>query len=180
MIKLIVIANPNPESFSFKILELLESSLREAKKQYDVLDLYRLKPQQKFYTHRENKSIDIIQNKITKAHEIIFIHPIYWCGPPAILKNFLDVNFRKGFAYRYKDDVYEPLLTNKSMRLIVTSNESEEIYKEIGNPFLVAWKEFALGTGIELKGMIHIGNMRNNKGNRREILNKLKSKFESF
>ena len=177
--RLIIIANPDLKSFSFKILDVLENTLRNDKVKYDVLDLYRNKHQQEFYTHKKNKSIKYFQELITNSDELIFIHPTYWCGAPAILKNFLDINFNEGFAYRYVDDIYEPLLNNKSMRLIVTSNESEEVYNELGNPFLVAWKEFALGTGMEFEGVTHIGDMRNNKGNREEILDKLKKKFES-
>ncbi len=174
MRNLIIIANPSLNSFSFKILQLLEKELNSLGERFEILDLYRCKPKQEFYTHNEDDSIKYFQNKIAKAKNLIFLHPLYWCSVPAILKNFLEQNFREGFAYKYeKEDNYIPLLKEKSMIIIITSNESTKGYEEVGNPYKTFWNEFSLGTGINIKKFIHIGNMRGNRDERDSILKDL-------
>jgi NAD(P)H dehydrogenase (quinone) len=178
MKNLIIIANPNLNSFSFKIFNQLKKVLTSLGQEYEILDLYRCKPQQEFYTHQEDDSVKYFQSKISEANNLIFIHPLYWCSVPAILKNFLDQNFREGFAYKYeKEDKYIPLLKEKSMMIIVTSNESTEGYEEVGNPYKIFWDEFSYGTGIKLERLIHIGNMRGNIKERDDILEDLEQKL---
>jgi putative NADPH-quinone reductase len=181
MKKLIVIANPVLDSFSFKILNQLEKVLTSLDQEYEILDLYRCKPQQEFYTHQEDDSIKYFQSKISEANNLIFVHPLYWCSVPAILKNFLDQNFREGFAYKYgKEEKYIPLLKEKSMIIIITSNESTEGYKEVGNPYKIFWDEFSFGTGIKLEKLIHIGNMRGNSEERDDILKDLGEELKTL
>lgn len=64
----------------------------------------------------------IIQDKISRADEIVFIFPTWWVNVPAILKNFFDNIFTSGFAYRYnKGSMFpEKLLTGKTVRVFTT------------------------------------------------------------
>ncbi len=178
---LIVIANPSLKSFSFEILQTVKIYLENLNHNVTVLDLYREKPQQQFYTHDNLDLVTYYQNLIYKADELIFIHPIYWCAPPAILKNFLEQNFREGFAYKYdSDNSYKPLLLGKNIRLIITSNESEKVYEGIGLPFKVVWDEFSIGTGMEIKDLIHIGDMKTNHNKRNKILKDITKRLEKW
>jgi NAD(P)H dehydrogenase (quinone) len=43
----------------------------------------------------------LMQQKITWADELIFVFPIWWGSMPAVMKNWIDVNFLGGFAFRY-------------------------------------------------------------------------------
>lgn len=43
------------------------------------------------------------QQFIKDADRVVFIHPDWWGGPPAILKGFLDRVFRPGVAYGFRE-----------------------------------------------------------------------------
>lgn len=56
------------------------------------------------------------------ADELVFVHPTWWGGPPALLKGFIDRVFLPGHAFRYREGSPFPdqLLRGKSARLLVT------------------------------------------------------------
>lgn len=51
-----------------------------------------------------------MQEKILWADEIVFVFPIWWGNMPAVLKNFFDVNFSSGFAFKYEKKLPKGLL----------------------------------------------------------------------
>jgi NAD(P)H dehydrogenase (quinone) len=72
------------------------------------------------------------QSKIEWANEIVFIFPYWWGGMPSILKNFIEWNFSKGFAFKYVNSTPKGLLTNKSVRIYTTTGAPTFIYKITG------------------------------------------------
>jgi len=62
------------------------------------------------------------QCAIAAADELVFVHPTWWGGAPALLKGFVDRVFLPGFAFRYRADSPFPerLLKGKRARLLVT------------------------------------------------------------
>ena len=56
------------------------------------------------------------------ADELVFVHPTWWGGPPALLKGFIDRVFLPGHAFRYREGSPFPdqLLRGKTARLLVT------------------------------------------------------------
>lgn len=42
------------------------------------------------------------QDAVKEADRLVFVHPDWWGGPPAILKGFLDRVFRPGVAYAFR------------------------------------------------------------------------------
>lgn len=64
------------------------------------------------------------QECLAAANHIIIITPIWWAGPPALLKGFFDRVMLPGFAFKYRSNsnLWEKLLHGKSGHLIVTSD----------------------------------------------------------
>lgn len=57
------------------------------------------------------------------AQHVVWVHPNWWGGPPALLKGFIDRVFLPGVAFRYRRDgssAWDRLLAGRSSRLIVT------------------------------------------------------------
>ena len=124
---LIVLAHPKSDSFC---AALADTYKKEASKyaSVELLDLYRDETQQGFFTYEDannfspTKEMLYFQEKITKADEIIIVHPNWWGGFPAILQNWIDWNFSKGFAFNYGDNGRpNGLLEDKKVKIFVTS-----------------------------------------------------------
>jgi putative NADPH-quinone reductase len=64
-----------------------------------------------------------MQELITWADELVFVYPVWWYDAPAIVKNWFDLNFAAGFAYKYKKESLLPhqFLRGKSARFFVTT-----------------------------------------------------------
>ena len=71
------------------------------------------------------------QNDITWAEHLVFFHPVWWGGMPALLKCFIDMVFASGFAFRYKANspMPEKLLKGKTGRIITTMDTPTFVYK---------------------------------------------------
>ena len=55
------------------------------------------------------------------AEGLIFTHPTWWSGPPAILKGWLDRTFRPGIAFHIHGKTLKPGLPNIRLLAVLTS-----------------------------------------------------------
>jgi putative NADPH-quinone reductase len=134
---LIVLAHPHPKSFTAKIAKTYKEGAESAGHKIELLDLYKTKLQLGFLKPETKKEYETsqpvrqkLQEKLAWADEIVFIHPLWWGGPPAILKNFLDQTLTPGFAYRHAKEkkflskrlniMPERLLKGRRARLLIT------------------------------------------------------------
>ncbi|WP_304224347.1 NAD(P)H-dependent oxidoreductase [Gracilinema caldarium] len=67
------------------------------------------------------------QQYIKDADRVVFIHPDWWGGPPAILKGFLDRVFRPGVAYGFREADFRNadtpgLFTDKRFDVFITTD----------------------------------------------------------
>lgn len=64
------------------------------------------------------------QQDLKWADHIVMITPIWWGGPTALLKGFLDRTFLPGFAFKYRPDSvwWDKFMVGKSGHVIVTSD----------------------------------------------------------
>ncbi|WP_028239061.1 NAD(P)H-dependent oxidoreductase [Stutzerimonas azotifigens] len=61
------------------------------------------------------------QRQIHWAEHLALVYPVWWGGPPALLKGFLDRVLLPGFAFRYRDSLrWDKLLGGRSADLLVT------------------------------------------------------------
>ena len=113
---------------------------------------------------------------ISRADELVFVHPVWWGAPPAILKNWIDHIFEAGFAFRYSQGgKVEKLLTEKTAKVFTTCGAPGFIYHLIFFPLKTFWKTALLGfCGIKLTDFVVLGNM--DKGTSKEK----RVRFEGF
>ncbi len=141
---LIIFAHPWEGSFNNAILEHIETRLKEQEKSYQVIDLYKdgFNPsleEKDLSTFAEGIYQDPLAEKYSKAllsaEEVIFIYPIWWYGPPAILKGFFDKVFLKNHLYRQENKgPMEGLLETKRTIMITTANMGRDNLEAMGDP----------------------------------------------
>ena len=139
---LIVYAHPNPQSFNHAILESFTKGLAEAGHTYEVVDLYAIKfnpclSGEDFVKLMQGKVSDDVraqQEKVSQANGLVFIHPVWWTGQPAILKGWIDRVFSMGFAYMLDEKTghLQGLLKNQKALIINTAGAKEEEAKTMG------------------------------------------------
>jgi putative NADPH-quinone reductase len=62
---------------------------------------------------------------------LVWIHPVWWGGLPAITKGFIDRLFLPGMAYKYRDNsiLWDKLLKGKTARIITTLDQPGWYYR---------------------------------------------------
>jgi NAD(P)H dehydrogenase (quinone) len=142
---LIITAHPSSKGFTHAIAEVIKEQREKIGNEVEILDLYKTNLKQDFLNFENVREIPTdpvqtdIQNKITNASELVFIHPLWWVAPPAILKNFLDQNLTSRFAYRYIDGKRVGLLKGKTASVYITCDGPLLIYMLLGFPFATIW-----------------------------------------
>ncbi|HAS45228.1 MAG TPA: NAD(P)H dehydrogenase [Microscillaceae bacterium] len=137
---LIIYAHPNPQSLNGQLKQALEQHLFDTGHEVVVRDLYQLgfdpvlslsdvQGQLKGQVADEVKQE---QEYITWADCLVFIHPIWWTGLPAILKGYIERVFSYGFAYRYDQGLQQGLLVGKQAVIFNTQGKSQAEYEAMG------------------------------------------------
>lgn len=137
---LIIIAHPNPKSFNNAIKEEVTKYLDAQKHEYVIRDLYELQFDpvlkasdfEKMQSGNTPNDIKKEQDYILWADSLIFIHPIWWQGTPAILKGYIDRVLSYGFAYKYGPNGPEGLLSNKKAYVISTAGNPDNVMEQLG------------------------------------------------
>ncbi len=175
---LIIVANPREKSFSHQLAEAYLDGATEAGKSVTTLDLYTsdlqldfLRPETVVEYAEQQAVRGELQRMMYDAQEIVIIHPLWWGGPPAILKNFIDQVLTPGFAYRYKrrtgiprrfDIIPERLLKGRTVRLFVTADGQRWTNAVRLMPWLMTWNMYIFRfTGLKLKSVRLYDFMRN-------------------
>lgn len=134
---LIIYSHPNPKSFNHAIKETYAQALQEAGHEVRVRDLYSqnfdpvLKGPELAGFKKGNVPADVAaeQDHIRWAQCLTFICPIWWGGPTANLRGYLDRVFSLGFAY---DESSKGLLGDKKVITIHTLAAPLKVYEEGG------------------------------------------------
>ena len=137
---LIIYAHPSSKSKNARLKDFVEQHLKSEGHQVITRDLYELGFQpvlslediQGQMSGAPDSDVSEEQNYIAAADCLIFIHPIWWTGLPAILKGYIERVFSYGFAYRYDKGVQKGLLKGKSCVIINTQGKSSAEYQAIG------------------------------------------------
>lgn len=179
---LIIVANPKEDSFSFAIANKYKELTLKQNREVDVIDLYRDKNQQVFFTFENANTLKItsemeyFQNKISEADELVFVFPYWWGSMPAILKNFIDWNFSRGFAFEYVNSRPKGLLTNKKVKIFTTTGAPHFIYKITGAHSRLKKmlkKQIVEFCGMKLDAFNIYGGVGRSKDNTEDILKKI-------
>ncbi|MNB70619.1 hypothetical protein D3C81_270000 [compost metagenome] len=129
---LIVYAHPSRESLNGAFLEAVLQGIRQSggNGETEVLDLYaeEFNPVLVYGKERRRRDMHLDpeleknREQITRADRIVFIYPIFWGRPPAMLLGYIDRMFASNFAFRNRPNRAYPegLLKGKSAICIST------------------------------------------------------------
>lgn len=188
MNKKIVIINghPNKESFNFGLVEAYKKGAETTGAEIKEIVIAELNfsPNLQFgYQKRTELEPDLLESweKIIWADHLVWIHPVWWGGLPAITKGFIDRLFLPGFAFRYRENssLWDKLLKGKTAHIITTLDQPGWFYRfYFGRPSVNQLKRSVLKfCGIGPVRVSYIGII---KGSKPEMREKWLSKVESW
>ncbi|KAB2929914.1 MAG: NAD(P)H-dependent oxidoreductase [Candidatus Contendobacter sp.] len=159
---LLVYAHPNPRSFNRAILEAADATLRERGHATRIHDLYQmhfraaLDGEDLLRNWRGDLPVDTRreQDAIRWARGLVFVYPIWWFGPPAILKGWIDRVFTRKFAFDFGPEGMRGLLTHERALIVNTLGGDEATYQR------ERWRELLARPIVEgVLGACGIGNV---------------------
>lgn len=163
---LIINGHPNNDSLNFALAEAYKNGAIKRGcelKEIVIADL-KFNPNLQFgYQKRSELEADLIDawDKIKWADHLVWIHPVWWGGLPAITKGFIDRVFLPGFAFQYRENTvwWDKLLTGKTAHIITTLGQPSWYYKlAFGNPSVNQLKKCTLEfCGIKPVKVTYIG-----------------------
>jgi putative NADPH-quinone reductase len=101
------------------------------------------------YSRRTELEPDLLLawQDILWADHLVWVHPVWWGGMPAIMKGFIDRLFLPGMAFQYKPDSvwWDKLLTGRSAHIITTMDQPGWYYHLMyGRPSINALRKSIL------------------------------------
>ena len=188
---LIIYTYPNHKSLNYAFLQkvIKGSSENTNIKNLKVLDLYEenFNPLLVFNEEKRRRdmhtdsSMERYRNQITWADKIVFIYPIWWGRPPAMLMGYIDQVFASNFAYKDKKGLFpEGLLKGKSVVCVSTMKGPPHyplLWLNNANKILMKRALFNF-VGIKKVKFFEFGNMESQKGNQVKKLGKVYNYFK--
>ncbi|WP_394775157.1 NAD(P)H-dependent oxidoreductase [Flavobacterium sp.] len=163
---LIINGHPNASSFNFAIAESYLKGAIASEAEVETITIATLKfnPNLQFgYQKRTELEPDLLESweKIKKADHLVWIHPVWWGGLPAITKGFIDRLFLPGMAFQYRENSvwWDKLLKGKTAHIITTLDQPGWYYRFFyGRPSVNQLKKSALEfCGIKPVKVTYIG-----------------------
>jgi len=166
---LVINGHPDPQSYNQALaqsyLKELETDL-SIQTRYLALHTLEFNPNLEYgYRKRTELEPDLLLalEDIKWADHIVWIHPLWWLGLPALMKGFFDRAFLPGITFvHHSSDNTEGLLLGKTARIITTGGDlSNEIYNDVYKQSgLIQLKEGILEyCGVQVTDTIFIGPM---------------------
>lgn len=127
---LIINGHPNKTSFNFGLANAYKAGALKSGAIVEEIIIAELNfnPNLAFgYQKRIELEPDLITawEKIKQADHLVWIHPVWWGGLPAITKGFIDRLFLPGMAFSYRENsvFWDKLLKGKSAHIITTLDQ---------------------------------------------------------
>lgn len=170
--KKIVIINghPNKESFNSALVQAYWDGALGQQAEIRVIPIGELQfdPNLHYgYQQRMELEPDLIQawDSILWADHLVWIHPVWWGGLPAVTKGFVDRLFLPGMAYKYRPNSvwWDKLLRGKTAHIITTLDQPGWYYRLFfGRPSVNQLKKSILEfCGIKPVKVTYVGVIRN-------------------
>jgi putative NADPH-quinone reductase len=169
---LIINGHPNKESFNFGIVAAYKKGALQAGAQVKEIVIAELdfNPNLQFgYQKRTEQESDLIAawEKIKWADHMVWVHPVWWGGLPAITKGFIDRVFLPGFAFQNRENsiFWDKLLKGKTAHIITTLDQPGWYYRFVyGRPSVNQLKKSTLEfCGVKPVKVTYIGIIKNSK-----------------
>jgi NAD(P)H dehydrogenase (quinone) len=133
---LIIKGHPNNQSFNFALADAYKKGAIQAGadvREIIIRDLKFDPNLQSGYQQRTELEPDLLDawEKIKWAEHMVWVHPVWWGGLPAITKGFIDRLFLPGFAFRYRENSvwWDKLLSGKTAHIITTLDQPGWYYR---------------------------------------------------
>ncbi|KFF08548.1 NAD(P)H-dependent oxidoreductase [Flavobacterium hydatis] len=174
---LIINGHPNPASFNFALAEAYKKGALKTEVKIETITIADLKfnPNLQFgYQKRTELEPDLLESwdKIKRADHLVWIHPVWWGGLPAITKGFIDRLFLPGMAFQYRENSvwWDKLLKGKTAHIITTLDQPGWYYRLFfGRPSVNQLKKSTLEfCGITPVKVSYIGVIKTSDNNQRE------------
>lgn len=133
---LIINGHPNKDSLCFALANAYkEGAIRAgaAVKELVIADL-RFNPNLQYgYRKRMEWEPDLVAawESIQWADHLVWVHPVWWGGLPAITKGFIDRVFLPGYAFKYREGSvwWDKLLKGKTAHILTTLDQPGIYYR---------------------------------------------------
>lgn len=168
---LVVLTHPNSESLNHAFLERVVNSSKAAGDDVEVLDLYKEDFDPRLVFNKEKLRRDMYKDpdmekyreQIRWADRLVFIYPIFWGRPPAMLLGYFDRVMSTNFAYRPIEGkaLPEGLLKGKEA-VCISTMAGPEFYPALllnNSPKAVMKKAVFDYVGIKSVKFFQFGNM---------------------
>lgn len=190
---LIIYTHPNHRSLSYSFLQkvLKGSSESPVISEIQILDLYEegFNPILEFNESKRRRDMHSDSNfekyrkQLLWADKIVFIYPIWWGRPPAMLMGYIDQLFASNFAYKENGGLLpEGLLKGKSVVCISTmKGPTNYPLFLLNNSHKILMKRALFNfVGIKKVKFFEFGYMESPKGNHAKKLEKIYSYFRKI
>ncbi|KMQ64374.1 NADPH-quinone reductase [Chryseobacterium angstadtii] len=166
----IINGHPNRESFNFGVAEAYKEGAGQSDTEIREITIAELSfdPILHFgYQKRMELEPDLLKawETIQWADHLVWIHPVWWGGMPALMKGFIDRLFLPGLAYQYRENSvwWDKLLKGKTAHIITTIDQPGWYYWLFyGRPSVNQLKKSTLEfCGIKPVKVTYIGVVRN-------------------
>jgi NAD(P)H dehydrogenase (quinone) len=186
MAKKIVIINghPNRESLNFGLAEAYKKGALESDAEVIeiVVSALDFNPNLGYgFQKRTELEPDLLDawEKIKWADHLVWVHPVWWGGLPAILKGFIYRLFLPGFAFQYRENsmFWDKLLKGKTARIITTLDQPSWYYwLAYGRPSVNQLKKSTLEfCGVKPVNVSYFGIVKTaDKSQREKWINRVK------
>jgi len=136
----IILAHPLPTSFDAEAARRYAATVGGFGHQADLRDLYALGFEPRLQASEipwaENFAVaaDVAKERaiVARADVILFVYPLWFNAPPAMLKGYAERVFGMGFAYGPGEGGTRPLLAGKSLVTVSSSGAPESWVDQTG------------------------------------------------
>ena len=100
--------------------------------------------------------------EVTRCDALVFVHPDWWSGPPALLKGWIERVLRPGIAYEWEGEEFTekrhvPLLTRlRTIVLVTTDRPGDDPPRAIE----LFWNDVCSYSGMELRSIRFYNDLR--------------------
>ena len=174
---LLINGHPNPDSFNFALTAAYRKGAEQSGadvQQLNIVDLDFTPNLRYGYQKRTELEPDLLAawEQIQWADHLVWVHPVWWGGLPAIFKGFIDRLFLPGFAFQYRENSiwWDKLLKGKTARILTTLDQPGWFYRLFhGRPSINQLKSSTLQfSGVNPVRVTTFGPIRNSKAEKRE------------
>lgn len=164
----VIVAHPNPDSFNLAMAHAYEKAALANGDQVVMRDLYRLSFDPRLSLHELPRlqgfapaaDVDAERATIGDADVFVFVYPLMFDSPPAMLKGYLERVFGMGFGFEQGQDGNAPRLRGRSM-ISISSSGGPRAWLERTGDWAALCKlfdeHFAAACGLSVLDHLHFG-----------------------